>query len=256
MNNENIPSLVAEFSSAIRENSDAVLYETLMCEFSTTTPTIRTATEIALMDVYQRYFEYIAVCVCGIPKITLEGTPEDWQRMRERIELLATYDLGWWTDRLAPILDEFVATAKGSPDRKFWQSIYKPRQAYATELATGWITDLFPYLGDPPNRRRNETFARPRKNWIFENPGEGERIFGGVGVSMKSFPSGISKAPVKVQSPCSETEVELIGGFAGVGQRTEDLALYPIINWAVAEKSATQDRPAPRKPQVRPLKSS
>src|SRR5215469_12424951 len=95
--------------------------------------TIRTANEVALMDAYQRYFRYIMMCVCGIPSITLEGTPSDWQRIRDRIELLATFGLEWWTSRLAPILDESVATANGAPDLSFWQAIYKPERAYATE---------------------------------------------------------------------------------------------------------------------------
>jgi Domain of unknown function (DUF4419) len=115
------PSFMSGFSGLIREHSDPVLHETLLCEFSTTTPAIKTACEIALMDTYQRYFSYELHCVCGIPEITLEGTVEDWQRIRDRIEVLATYDIDWWTSRLAPILDQFVATAKGEPDRAFWQ---------------------------------------------------------------------------------------------------------------------------------------
>lgn len=247
---EDWPLLTAQFSAAIRDNSNEVLYETLMCKFSTTTPNIQTAMEIALMDVYERYFNYIMMCVCGIPKITLEGTVADWRRMRERIEVLAIYDLEWWTSRLAPILDQFVATAEGHPDRKFWQAIYKPRQAYATELATGWITDLFPYLGDRPERRRNETLKLARENWIFPNPDQNVGMFSTIGVGLSSFPSGLSRAPVKVKVESSglETDVDLIGGFAGVGQRTDDPALFPIISWAVAEKSQEEKAVPPKSP--------
>jgi hypothetical protein len=60
--------------------------------------------------------------------------------------VLATYDLGWWTSRLEPVLDQFVATAKGNADHRFWKAIYKPQKAYAAELASGWIADLFPYM--------------------------------------------------------------------------------------------------------------
>ncbi len=247
---EHWPLLTAKFSAAIRDNSNEVLYETLMCKFSTTTPSIQTAMEIALMDVYERYFNYSVMCVCGIPKITLEGTPADWRRMRERVEVLAIYDLEWWTSRLEPILDQFVATAEGHPDRKFWQAIYKPRQAYATELATGWITDLFPYLGDRPERRRNETLKLARENWIFPNPNQNASMFSSTGVGLGSFPSGLSRAPVKVtvESSDLEMDVDLIGGFAGVGQGTDDCALFPIISWAVAEKSQETKAVPPKSP--------
>ncbi len=39
---------MAAFSHLIRENTDPVLHETLVCDFSTTTPSIRTASEVAL----------------------------------------------------------------------------------------------------------------------------------------------------------------------------------------------------------------
>jgi hypothetical protein len=244
---EHWPRMTAQFSAAIRANSDQVLFETLMCKFSTTTPSIQTAMEIALMDVYERYFNYACICVCGIPKITVQGTPADWRRMRERIEVLATYDLGWWTSRLAPILDEFVATAEGRPDRKFWQSIYKPRESYGDEVASGWITDLFPYLGDRPERRRNETLTLEREDWVFVTPDEPGSMLRTVGVGLKSFPSGLSLAPVKVKVVQSgvKIDVDLIGGFAGVGQQMDDNALFPIISWAVAERNEEKQNVAP-----------
>jgi len=230
------PLLISQFSSMIHANSDAVLYETLMCDFSTTTPTIRTASEVALMDVYERYFEYIISCVCGTPQNTLQGTPEDRQRMRDRVEVLATYDLQWWISRLIPILDEFVATAKGRPNRDFWQAVYKPKQAYGAEVATGWITDLFPYLGDPPTRRKNNLLEKARIDWVY--PASSQRMFA-TGISPKQFPSGLSRAPVKVKLPGnSEQEVDLLGGFFGVGQNPKDNALFPVISWALTEKPA------------------
>jgi hypothetical protein len=149
---------IAGFSAQIREASDPVLHETLVCDFSTTTPEIRTASEVVLMDTYSSYFRYQMWCVCGIPSITLTGSVDDWQRMRERIEVLNTYELQWWIARLRPILDEFIQTIRGHPNREFWQAIYKPQQAYATTLVTGWITDLFPYLGDRPEQRRSHVF--------------------------------------------------------------------------------------------------
>jgi hypothetical protein len=61
---------IAGFSAQIRGASDQVLHETLVCDFSTTTPEIRTASEVVLMDTYSSYFKYRMGCVCGIPSIT------------------------------------------------------------------------------------------------------------------------------------------------------------------------------------------
>ena|SRR5215472_1530629 len=240
------PQLVSQFSAQIRDQSDPVLYETLLCDFSTTTPNMRTANEVALMDAYQRYFRYIAVCICGIPSITLEGTPSDWQRIRDRIELLATFGLEWWTSRLAPILDEFVATANGAPDLSFWQAIYKPERAYATEMATGWIADLFPYLGEASDPTRNPMLDMKRTDWLPPEPAD-QRFRSGV--SLESIPCGLSRAPLTlrfVNKP--PVELDLVGGFVGVSQSEQDLTLAPIISWAVVERDTRMtQRFVPRK---------
>lgn len=238
------PQLVSQFSAQIRDNSDPVLYETLLCDFSTTTPNIRTANEVALMDAYQRYFRYTVMCVCGIPTITLEGTPSDWQRIRDRIELLATFGLEWWTSRLVPILDEFVATANGAPNLSFWQAIYKPEMAYATEMATGWIADLFPYLGNASDRTRNPMLAMKRTDWLPPEPADQRlsssyrRYYVGPGVSLQSIPCGLSRAPVTLSFPNKTIELDLLGGFVGVSQSEQDLSLAPIISWAVVKRDA------------------
>ena len=110
---------IACFSAQIRDATDSVVAETLICDFTTTTPAVRTASEVVLMDTFGSYFEYLMRCVCGIPKITLAGTVEDWQRIRARVEVLETFGLGWWVSRLRPILDQFVDAAGGHP-RLLW----------------------------------------------------------------------------------------------------------------------------------------
>jgi hypothetical protein len=216
---------IANFSSQIRDATDPVLHETLVCDFSTTTPAIRTASEVAVMDTFSSYFSYIIRCICGIPKITITGTVEDWQRIRARIEVLATYDLEWWIARLRPILDEFVLAASGTPTPRFWQAIYKPAKVYAAELATGWITDLFPYLEDAPRRQRNPVLEHNRDEWA---------LAAGHGVKLSLFPSGLASATVRIARG-SINKVDLVAGFFGVAQNRSDLALSPVISWSITE---------------------
>jgi Domain of unknown function (DUF4419) len=226
---------IAEFSTQIREATDPVLHETLVCDFSTTTPAIRTASEAALMDCFSSYFEYIMDCVCGIPKIKIEGSLDDWQRIRARVEVIETYDLGWWVTRLRPILDEFVLAAGGHPTLEFWKAIYKPEKAYGSDVATGWIADLFPYLGDAPGRRRNPVFKHDRHDWALPvDKGVKTGGFNVKGVSPASFPSGLSSVPVQVRfNDGSSSDVDLVAGFFAVEQNPSDLALSPVIGWSV-----------------------
>ena len=235
---------IHQFSSQIREETNQVLHETLVCNFSTTTPEIRTASEVVLMDCFSAYFEYSMYCVCGIPYVTLTGSADDWRSIRERVEVFAAYDLEWWLVRLRLILDELVRSAEGFGSTEFWQSIYKPQAVYGGTSITGWIGDLFPYLNDPPRRRRNHVFQFDRSNWGLPVKA-GVDSFGGIGVSGKSFPTGISSAPVNVTLPDgSKISFDLLGGFLGVAQDARDLALSPMIGWAVTEPVVNREAPA------------
>ena len=239
---------IARFSELVRQEIDPVLHETLICDFSTTSPAIRTASEVALMDCFSSYFTYSMMCICGIPKITIEGTAADWERIRARVEVIATYGLEWWVCRLRPILDEFVLAAEGHPTAEFWQAIYKPKDAYGDKVVTGWVADLFPYLGDAPDRRRNHVFQHDRQNWALTvdqgvetaRPQFDPLIRMGVG--LKGFPSGLSSARIKVSfMNGSQMDLDLVAGFLAVKQDLSDLALAPHISWCVAE-------PPPQKP--------
>jgi len=42
--------------------------------FQHTTPPIRTASQMVMMEAFHPYFEYVSVSICGIPQITLYGT--------------------------------------------------------------------------------------------------------------------------------------------------------------------------------------
>ena len=224
-----VKSAIANFSAQIRDHTDPVLHETLVCNFSTTTPTIRTASEVVLMDAYSSYFEYAMRFVCGIPKITVTGSLEDWQRIQSRIEVLATFGLEWWTARLRPILDELVRTASGEPNVEFWQAIYKPKWAYGDSIVTGWIADLFPYLGDAPGRRRNHLLECEREKWAIA-------VERGVGHGV--FPSGLASVPVQVSFPNeAKLELDLVAGFMGVEQNPDDLALTPVVSWCLTERA-------------------
>jgi hypothetical protein len=60
------------------------------------------------MDAMQHYFEYIMVCGCGIPKVKMTGTLEDWNLIREKAENMRKYDCEKWIDSLIPILDKLI----------------------------------------------------------------------------------------------------------------------------------------------------
>ena len=50
----------------------------LIPAFTTTTVNDRVVAAVSVMSTLQNYFEYVCCLMCGIPKVTLLGTVEDW----------------------------------------------------------------------------------------------------------------------------------------------------------------------------------
>jgi hypothetical protein len=57
------------------------------------------------MDTMQKYFKYELGAGCGISKIKLLGTLEDWIKLKENTEKIREFELNWWIDKLMPVLD-------------------------------------------------------------------------------------------------------------------------------------------------------
>ncbi|GHJ44032.1 hypothetical protein Cs7R123_13740 [Catellatospora sp. TT07R-123] len=213
------------------EVTDADLFE---CDFSTSTDVERMAGRIVLLDAYSPYFSQWAVCVCGIPSITLTGTVEDWRRIRARVDRLAAFDLDGWCRSLAPIADQFVRAAGGDVDRAFWRRIYNPGDAYGGEVATGWAARFYPYLDrlgvlDHPNPLLELPLDEPRD--IAADEGR----YHGPGVRTSEVPAILSRAVVEVNDRVGgdNRAVALHGGLVGVVQ-DGDGALRPVAGWHLA----------------------
>lgn len=201
------------------------VYETLVCNFSTSGPIERSASHVVMMDIFERYFEYVMYGICGIPSISLEGTPADWQLLGAKAYALKRFDLGWWVEHLIPICEQFVQASFGQVNLPHWQSICKLREAYGGDVINGWIAKLFPYIrdfGQGPCVLRNPIFRS------------------GEGITTRSAPSGLSQVPFKWQIGNREREMEAIGGLLGVSQNSTTFALRPKVGWAVREAVAEQ----------------
>ncbi|MFT3775387.1 MAG: DUF4419 domain-containing protein [Minicystis sp.] len=118
------PEAFAAFSDQIAARVGR-LRDLVVADFSTTGPIERAASEVLLMDAFQPYFEYEMRIGCGIPSITLLGTPDDWRSVRRRAAMLSEFGLEHWTEVLLPVLDQITRTAEGQPDRAFWRSFFR-----------------------------------------------------------------------------------------------------------------------------------
>lgn len=217
-----------EFSQVIKADIGEEHHSRIVVNFSTTGPVEKAANEIVLMESMKNYYSYHVYTRCSIPRVALEGTEEDWLKLRERTEAVGTaYQLQWWTDRLLPTLDTIVESFRGAENIRFWRSIYKWEETSGSDNINGWILDFFPYL-----RVRQQ----PRRNWKFDEapgtPADFENM-----VRSSNIPGSLSVVPFLWLYEIHRYPMEFLAGFTYFTQDEETLALRPKIGWAVRDAS-------------------
>lgn len=212
-----------EFSARIREHIGDANHGLILADFSTTGDIERAASEVVLMDVVQAYFEYVVETRCGIPSITLEGTPEDWAKVLEKAKALSKFDgLDWWLTPVVAVVTEFANAANGNPDLKFWQNLYKGAEQSGGVYAGGELLKLLPYVKD---YRGNQV-----KNPI---------LTGKKQICTSDLPHALSCVPFVWDYYGQRFDYQFLAGHVGIAVDESTGALSAQMGWAV--------RPAPKK---------
>lgn len=217
---ESWPDAVDAFAAQIVEDMGPGLRNLLSCDFTTSTELDRQVADVVLLSALERYYDFVLCGVCGIPEVELLGTVDDWRRIRERLDVLAEFDLEFWIAPLRPLADEWVRGASGEPDVAFWRAIYKPARAYGESEFTGWLGQLFPYLR---SGERNPALGAGGPETGFAYPG----------LRLSQLPNGRVSGTVRTDAGFT---CDLLAGLAGVEVDREGF-LTPVSGWAVAERS-------------------
>ncbi|KAN0038508.1 hypothetical protein ACTA71_000686 [Dictyostelium dimigraforme] len=138
--------LVMEMVEQIGNNiKDPSIKDWIIAEFSTTTPSDKVAFGSALMSITKKYYFYSMRSRCGLPKVTLNGTVEDWINLKERAIRLKEFNnkedhMNKWLSYLLPILDNFIESSRGNPNTKWWNKIVDFRSRSGGGILTGWLS--------------------------------------------------------------------------------------------------------------------
>ena len=230
----NWSGVVDEIASKVDHHLNDNAVQLLTCNFSTSGPIEKTASQIVIMEAFKNYFAYFNVFSCGLPSVSLLGTLQDWKDIKTRVSQLDKYGLAFWTKALHPILDLIIETAeKPSTDPlpahliHFWNSIALYGFMSGSYHITGWIAYFFPYKDDNSVtgylKNLKEDFLKTVK-------------VGGFGVSATNFPSGLSSALVQfINSPLpGVNSVNYLAGFFGYDYDEQLQGMKTRIGWAVA----------------------
>ena len=226
------PGVFAEFSLQLKEHLGG-RRDLFLCDFSTTDFLARAASEVVLLGAVKQFFSLTVMSLCGIPKITLEGTPKDWKSIQQRVEALGEFDLSWWVEALRPVVAQFEAASRGEVDAEFWQELYKLHDASGGEQVTGWINVFFPYLGDTGDTRSPHLDSWKPKGFFSKLFSKDTNTFH-KGPKLSEFPSGLTQAPFEWKFLLGSRDMSFSAGFFGVAQDA-DGALRPQLGWAVTD---------------------
>lgn len=215
------------FTKQIEKHTGKALVDALTADFTTTTPVSRIASQITVMDAMKKYFEYIVMRIsCGIPRVTLEGTTSDWEKVLMKASALKKYELDWWLSEIEPLLHEFVNASKGKVNTEFWRNMFKyhdVKGVYKSRAIDGWFVKFFPYNKD--GKRNNLDSLAGSSNL----PGEIVKV--DLRYLVLDDAGNIKE----------DTPLELWAGFIGLRQNKTNYALTPEIGWLIKRKDTLPD---------------
>jgi len=207
-------TVFGEFAEGVKERVKMDFYDVMVDDTSVATKCSRIATEIAIMDTFKHYFEYVVMIGCAMTEITLVGSKDDWERLRSKVKKLKEFNtedrlqLDWWLDRLVPLVDTIVDQAVSrNIDREFWSKIYQSQDQkdfyQPTPMINGWLNIFNPYVLKAPSDNPKGTRITTRSTFEEIHPDE--------------LMNGVSKAPVMMKDIVTKNvyPMTVYGGFLG-----------------------------------------
>jgi len=213
-------------------------------QFTTTSRSSNIAYKVTLLETVHKSFEYIGMTGCGIPRITLHGRKEDWQNIKNRLQILDAFDMQYWHKELDSVVNQFIAVYDKKQNNEFWKNIYKlTGEEYEPSFVSGWVVKLFPYLktvGENLGMDSTQSLTKYESTYI-KNKFLSNSMHSNIQTS--DFPSGISKIDVKweifwgknkkmLNTPV-EKNMQIHAGFFGLLQDSKTHSLSPNISWVV-----------------------
>ena len=215
--------IITEFTQKIKENVGNEIISYLESDFTTTNPATLATSQMTIMSAMKNYFKYEAIMmVCGISSINLEGTLEDWEKIKKKLEFFSKNEFGlnWWTKHLIPIIDKIIETKicyNKNKDidenlRKFWKDIIRVKRGgvYQPDVIDGWIVKFLPNISEE------------RINEKLNDPDIPDQV---LNCPLKLiFSNGIKK----IEYDCS-----LASGFYGVIEDENNFGIKPVIGYSI-----------------------
>ena len=159
--------LLEDFSVQINEQMKKYLGENLLNiltpNFTTTNNESLIICKISIMGAFKKYFDYtMFLSGCGVPYLILEGTAEDYKKIKEKALELKKYKFDWYINKIIPHIDKMIEAKEGKVDVDYFQNMIQNKEAteyksgssgigggyYQVDHLSGWFLNFFAYIGD------------------------------------------------------------------------------------------------------------
>lgn len=165
-----IAALLPSMVEAVNERMPSQNIGLFLPDFSTHTPASTAATMAASMSMVEKFYGWSAVMICGIPRIEVRGTVEDWERFVTHAE-----NLGALFGEISTVAADQRKYRKDSPTMKDWfQKIAERGRDILKALQGGsydFLHDIFHIkLGNGPcGGKQNYTQGWLKKEFMLNS---------------------------------------------------------------------------------------
>jgi hypothetical protein len=199
-------------------------------DFSTTGQNHRIVANVAIMSSLQEFFSYTAGITCGVPRVEMKGTEQDWSELHQKFKRLSnlmepiktelelsnirgTYTniRGWgsqrvvdWWSSVDKVLAKLVDTYRGNPDLEWWKGIIKDESSGG---CGGPVIDI--------------------KGWFMSDL---------LVQSYEEASSGLGSVPLKLTDYTREEQAAVVAGIAGFRLKEQGDGNYSVEashDWAL-----------------------
>jgi hypothetical protein len=222
---EDWDGIIDEVVEQIGDHIGEEIILNLQSDFSTTNSATLLASQASIMSAMKHYFKYgVLMGGCGISYITLEGSLEDWKKIKSKLQYLSNFALNWWTKHLIPIIDNIIKTKQYFKENKqinnelidFWKTMIRIKgkgNAYDPHVINGWIIKFIPNLYDEHPKLYKE-------------------------LNEREVPDQIISCPLKIIEDSSDGfkvvyNCDIASGFFGMIQDKKSLTVRPVIGYAI-----------------------
>ena len=115
------------------------------------------------MGAFKKYFDYtLDMCGCGVPYLILEGTADDYEKIKSKAKYLSKYKFEWYINKIIPHIDKMIEAKQGKVDVNYFKNMIQDRKeteyepdlsgfggsSYQVDHLSGWFLNFFSYWTD------------------------------------------------------------------------------------------------------------